>query len=354
MAIHNFKTLLESLNKKTTLTEGEFYGVPGVEFIWHGEWSDPEVKYKDHLFNYYELENVLWDEFKEEYPEAREEDFDKYVLENKARVYELLDDMLANSGIEEAISHCLNAHKLKDEGSVTLQEDTTDTIVPGFPGCYETPLQNYVNHLDDCGKIWVDLVNEAVQEKLPSLSYSFEKVVSPKAYNFSTDEVYAKANFDLDEIINFLKNSEDFDQYCKDNFSSYDGFMSFVPNSASEFINELENGDNGKKNQCLQGVVQFIIHPIIDELRYKLYDEVMGNVEEDLVAIVLERLEGGEELYWTGNGTSFELNKADISYTEAQADNALKSAQEKEPSHNWELRWLTERDLEDYDPQWFN
>lgn len=46
-------------------SEDLFYGVPGVEFIWHGEWSDPEVRYKEYLLNYYDLENSLWEEFKE-------------------------------------------------------------------------------------------------------------------------------------------------------------------------------------------------------------------------------------------------------------------------------------------------
>lgn len=43
-----------------------FYGIPDVEFIWHGEWSDPEIAYQGKLYNYYDLENSLYELFEED------------------------------------------------------------------------------------------------------------------------------------------------------------------------------------------------------------------------------------------------------------------------------------------------
>lgn len=48
-----------------TNSEKTWRGVPGTTFIWHGEWSDPEVIYKGQSFNETDLEDYLWAEYKE-------------------------------------------------------------------------------------------------------------------------------------------------------------------------------------------------------------------------------------------------------------------------------------------------
>ena len=39
--------------------------VPGTRFIWHGEWSDPEIYYNGELLNYNDVEDSLWNYYKE-------------------------------------------------------------------------------------------------------------------------------------------------------------------------------------------------------------------------------------------------------------------------------------------------
>lgn len=34
---------------------GDWHGVPGARFIWHGEWADPEIEYQGKLINYYDF-----------------------------------------------------------------------------------------------------------------------------------------------------------------------------------------------------------------------------------------------------------------------------------------------------------
>ena len=76
------------------MKKNDFYrGVKNVHYIGHGEWADPEISYKRHLFNYWEIEGSLWDMYKKECEEngvvvvddfrkdgyiATERDFDKF------------------------------------------------------------------------------------------------------------------------------------------------------------------------------------------------------------------------------------------------------------------------------------
>ena len=44
-------------------------GCPDIEMIWHGEWADPElattINGTEYTFNYWDIENALWDMFLE-------------------------------------------------------------------------------------------------------------------------------------------------------------------------------------------------------------------------------------------------------------------------------------------------
>lgn len=83
-----------------------YRGAEGIEFISHGEWSDPELIYDGLSFNYWDIENALWSMFCEELGEEtgltiyqieeqmdkHEPMFDKYVQENAV---EYLNDVIA-------------------------------------------------------------------------------------------------------------------------------------------------------------------------------------------------------------------------------------------------------------------
>lgn len=47
-------------------TKREYWlGIRGVYMIWHGQWSDPELKYKNHICNYYDIEDSMFQFMKE-------------------------------------------------------------------------------------------------------------------------------------------------------------------------------------------------------------------------------------------------------------------------------------------------
>lgn len=76
------------------MANNKFRGTENVEIVWHGQWSDPELRYNGMLFNYWNIENALWDMFEEENPDLDvsgewaddailvDAMFDKFVQEN--------------------------------------------------------------------------------------------------------------------------------------------------------------------------------------------------------------------------------------------------------------------------------
>lgn len=47
-------------------TKREYWlGIRGIYMIWHGEWADPELKYKNHICNYYDIEDSMFQFMKE-------------------------------------------------------------------------------------------------------------------------------------------------------------------------------------------------------------------------------------------------------------------------------------------------
>lgn len=52
-----------------------FYGIRGIEFIWHGAWADPELIWHGKSFNYYDVETPLWHVYAEECSDAFEAEY---------------------------------------------------------------------------------------------------------------------------------------------------------------------------------------------------------------------------------------------------------------------------------------
>ena len=75
-------------------------GLQDVGFIFHNEWSDPELEYEGKRINANEIEDSVWSTYEEFCEENKsdvsEQGFVEYVKENQDEVYELL-----NNAIEE-------------------------------------------------------------------------------------------------------------------------------------------------------------------------------------------------------------------------------------------------------------
>lgn len=67
---------------------------------------------------------------------------------------------------------------------------------------------------------------------------------SPREYNFKTDNAELMIEFDDKTVMQYIrKHADEFKLMLKDRFTSYNGFMSFVPNNWPEFMAEA-GGDS--------------------------------------------------------------------------------------------------------------
>jgi hypothetical protein len=75
-----------------------FYGIYGIRLIFHEEWSDPELVWHGKSFNYYDVENYLWDCYEEECieenREVNENEFAIWVKKNANLTRECLQNLM--------------------------------------------------------------------------------------------------------------------------------------------------------------------------------------------------------------------------------------------------------------------
>ena len=67
-------------------------GIRGFRFVWHGEWSDPEVVWHGRAMNMYSIEEPMWADFCEAADEngwePTEENFEKFCRKETWRLRE--------------------------------------------------------------------------------------------------------------------------------------------------------------------------------------------------------------------------------------------------------------------------
>ena len=78
------------------LTSLHYYyrGIRDIEFIWHGPSSDSEISYNGMVVNFYDVEDTIWQEYKEDgHDSDDEEEFTKYCQRHEADIKSLITDI---------------------------------------------------------------------------------------------------------------------------------------------------------------------------------------------------------------------------------------------------------------------
>lgn len=117
---------------------------------------------------------------------------------------------------------------------------------------------------------WIENNNEILDEL--GLKITFEKVLSPREYNFRTDECICIAEYNERDLLHKFKtmaeNNPLFPEFIKANYSSYSGFVSFYSDDYRVWLGEYL-GDSFN-DVVFSGFLHFLTEELSDD--DKIYD----------------------------------------------------------------------------------
>lgn len=119
-------------------------------------------------------------------------------------------------------------------------------------------------------------------------SIDFVRLISPKYYNYSTDCLELKVEFDFEKLKNycFFDKIKEFDLWLLDNYTSYDGFVSFIPNNARHFGQALE--DTKHRDLCIQAMIEFYL---LQNIRLDSYKSDCYEIAQQALCDFMEEIE---------------------------------------------------------------
>lgn len=135
----------------------------------------------------------------------------------------------------------------------TIQDEIKDFI-----------LDRVFNHIDyetyeqDVCKKYFDIWSEVAKENFPFIkSITYENLVSPKEYNFSTDSINIEIELDLPSLIaEFTKNRQAAADYIHEKYTSCSGFISHYENSLDDWLKTIKEDSEHKIGAMLQYLSQ--------------------------------------------------------------------------------------------------
>lgn len=184
---------------------------------------------------------------------------------NKNKDYSMNSDLIPLfSGTYETI---WNAHEYDDNGYEFELDYTTKDLMKSITEAYQ---ENTIAILNDLrGK--VDFI-----ENIEFLGTYY----SPRQYNFSTDVIDFTLTINwakLLKTLHKLKKDKLFHKFLKDNFSSYDGFISFTPDNFDDLETEILN-DLQESEQSIGAIIQYLTsNDFLHEIEMNIWDYWSGN-----------------------------------------------------------------------------
>ena len=154
-------------------------------------------------------------------------------------------------------------------------------------------LKNFDGFINDVAKKITERVYEPLFIKDDQIikSIKYNGLHSPRYYNFETDKILLDLEIDQPKLEKycFITNKKDFDKYLHENFTSYDGFNSFIENNLKNFIIQYE--DEGKENRCLDLLIEFYILSQLTEDEIENLQDDMQEIANDVLFEYMERVE---------------------------------------------------------------
>lgn len=164
----------------------------------------------------------------------------------------------------------------------------------------------------DVDYFWENFQNDKYKKRINELASEFldgkidndngveitikcKEIYSPKEYNFATDEIVMDVTYSKMRILQVVKKDhENFNQFLKDNYTSYDGFMSFTSNNFDDWLVDFEENEI----RSVGAVLSYLFQERITENRYEFetfvvegigyYSEYIDSSEYESEVLILE------------------------------------------------------------------
>lgn len=172
-----------------------------------------------------------------------------------------------------------------------MEYDYNNLMEDSMPKGKHYELTKFNDYQKALCKEWIDLVKHQLEfatgnviKKISTRNFELD---SPREYNFTTDKLIVNVEFRLRALEYWcLKNKpEKFNKYLKENYSSYDGFISFTPNSIDAFkekyFNEYKTFEERERNNLINIMLEFYFECQID-FETDVNEEIVYWREENL------------------------------------------------------------------------
>lgn len=132
---------------------------------------------------------------------------------------------------------------------------------------------------EECAKAYMDVFFNNCDCPDFIKSMEFSEIVSPLYYNFETDKLYVNVEFEedwRDKVKTFMdENKEWLTERIKEEWSSRDGFCSFMDNTYEGWYEELQKDDADER------YIGVMIGYIMELANKDIYDDLITDTLED-------------------------------------------------------------------------
>lgn len=162
------------------------------------------------------------------------------------------------------------------------------------PEAYEIT-GNYKDYEKEVCKLHADGLMEALKENNITFvkSIEYHGMWSPQFYNFSTDKLQLKIDFNLKELKKYCfdKNRGDFNFYLHKKYTSYDGFISFISNNFYDFYRTYRLNEQ-KKDIYINIMLDYLFIRAIfkNETAENIYNKNLYDTDTDYKQRIYEQL----------------------------------------------------------------
>lgn len=148
---------------------------------------------------------------------------------------------------------------------------------------------DYAEYRDRVGVACINSVWNFLKLDDFDINIEFEKIYSPRFYNFSNDDIYCTykvSEEDFNKLVEYCKtNLSEFKTFLEDRYSSRSGFISFFDTEPEKWFNEYLEEDSDKFEKVFTGILEFYL---LNE-GYSV-DDMLDDVAEETIYIDFEIL----------------------------------------------------------------